>query len=98
LKGPDGIILPKKYKYYQLKKVGLIQSYAPHQVTRETPQNMRQKRNKREIEELEKYTVAPLNKKRRIESVFRPIISPKRNKRFLDVEETEQLRKRTRVS
>jgi hypothetical protein len=98
LKGPDGIILPKKYKYYQLKKVGLVQSYAPHQVTRETPSNMRQKRNKREIEELEKYTVEPLNKKRRVESASQPIISSKRNKRFLDVEENEQLRKRTRVS
>jgi hypothetical protein len=64
--GPDGVILPKKYKYYQLKKVGLIQSYASHQVTRETPPNMRQKRNKREIEELEKNTVEPLNKKRRV--------------------------------
>jgi hypothetical protein len=59
---------------------------------------MSQKRNKREIEELEKYTVEPLNKKRRVESGFRPIISPKRNKRFLDVEENEELRKRPRVS
>jgi hypothetical protein len=41
---------------------------------------MRQKRNKREIEELEKYTAEPLNKKRRVvESASRPIISPKRN-------------------
>ena len=96
LKGPDGIILPKKYKYYQLKKVGLVQSYAPHQVTRETPPNMRQKRNKREIEELEKYTVEPLNKKRRVESAARIIISPKRNKRYVD--ENEELRKRPRVS
>lgn len=47
---------------------------------------MRQKRNKREIEELEKYTVKPLNKKRRVESASRPI---KRNNRFLDVEENE---------
>jgi hypothetical protein len=57
----------------------------------ETPPNMRQKRNKREIEELEKYNVEPLNKKRRVESASRPIISPKRNKRFLEVEENEQL-------
>jgi hypothetical protein len=98
LTGPDGIILPKKYKYYQLKKVGLVQSYTSNQTNRETPPTMRQKRNKREIEELEKYTVEPLNKKRRVESASRPIISPKRNKRFLDVEENEQLRKRTRVS
>jgi hypothetical protein len=59
---------------------------------------MRQKRNKREIEELEKYTVEPLNEKRRVESAARLIISPKRNKRFLDVDENEELRKRPRVS
>jgi hypothetical protein len=98
LKGPDDIILQKKFKYYQLKKVGLVQSYASQQVIREAPPYMRQKRNKREIEELEKYTVAPLNTKRRVENDFCSIISPKRNKRFLDVEENEQLRKRTRVS
>jgi hypothetical protein len=98
LNGPDGIILPKKFKYYQLKKVGLVQSYASQQVIRETLPNMRQKRNKREIEELEKYTVEPLYKKRRVESASRQIISLKRNKRLLDVEENEQLRKRTRVS
>jgi hypothetical protein len=80
LKGPDGVILPKKFKYYQLKKVGLVQSYASQQVIREAPPNMRQKRNKREIEELEKYTVAPLNKKRRVENDSCPIISPKRKK------------------
>jgi hypothetical protein len=98
LRGPDGVILSKKYKYYQLKKVGLVQSYASHPVNRETPPNMRQKRNKREIEELEKYTIEPVNKKIRVESASRPIISPKRNKRFLDAEGNEQLRKRTRVS
>jgi hypothetical protein len=59
---------------------------------------MRQKRNRREIEELEKYTVEPLKKNRRVESASQPIISSKRNKRFLGVEENEQLRKRTRVS
>jgi hypothetical protein len=98
LRGPDGVILPKKYKYYQLKKVGLVQSYTSNQAYRETLPSMRQKRNKREIEELKKYTVEPLNKKRRVESAFHPIIRPKHNKRFLDVEENEQLRKRTSVS
>jgi hypothetical protein len=58
---------------------------------------MRQKQNKREIEELEKYTVEPLNKKRRVGIVSSPIITPKRNKRFLVVDENKQLRKRTRV-
>jgi hypothetical protein len=77
LKSPDSVILPKKYKYYELKKVSMVQSYASHQVNRENPPNMRQKRNKREIEELEKYTVEPLYKKRRVESASLPIISPK---------------------
>jgi hypothetical protein len=35
LKASDGVILPKKFKYYQLKKVGLVQSYASQQFIRE---------------------------------------------------------------
>lgn len=42
---------------------------------------MMQKRNKREIEELEKYTAEPVNKKRRVESDSRPLTSPKHIRR-----------------
>jgi hypothetical protein len=66
LQQANGEKLERKYKYYELLKVSHLEKYEVLQTNGEKPLSNKQKRNKREIEELLEHTVQPLNKKRKI--------------------------------
>jgi len=61
----NGQELKKTYKYYQLKKIEASDTYTNEQVERERPMSNRERRNKRELEELERIP-EPKNKRRKI--------------------------------
>jgi transposase InsO family protein len=88
LKNKDNDILKRTYKYYELIKVEQVQPYSITEVVREKPQTLKQKRNQKEIDELNRIR-APLQKKRRIES-------PHNSKRKL-VDGEESVNKRRRI-
>jgi hypothetical protein len=48
----NGIELKETYKYYQLKKIEASDTYNNEQVERARPMSNRERRNKRELEEL----------------------------------------------
>ena len=61
----NGKELKETYKYYQLKKIEASDTYTNEQVERERPMSNRERRNKRELEELERIP-EPKNKRRKI--------------------------------
>jgi hypothetical protein len=50
----NGQELKKTWKYYQLKKIEVSDTFTNEQVVRERPMSNRERRNKRELEELER--------------------------------------------
>jgi hypothetical protein len=60
-----GAKLKRSYQAYELQKVSTSEKYNYDQPVRERPLNQQERRNKRELEDLQQYTVEPLNKKRK---------------------------------
>jgi len=67
LKNKDNDILKRTYKYYELIKVEQVQLHSIRDLVREKPPTLKQKRNQKEIDELNRIR-APFQKKRRIET------------------------------
>ena len=61
----NGKELKETYKYYQLKKIEASDTYNNEQVERARPMSNRERRNKRELEELKRIP-EPKNKRRKI--------------------------------
>jgi transposase InsO family protein len=68
VKHSNGTINPKKYKFYQLQKIVEVENFSilPKLITRAKPATLGEKRNQRELEELNRIA-KPLNKRRRID-------------------------------
>ena len=66
IKSTDDELLQKKYKYYQLQKIGEVEEYKIEVINRPVPKTLKQLRNKREIVELGVYTLPTSTKKRQI--------------------------------
>ena len=67
LKNKDNDILKRTYKYYELIKVEQVQLHSIRDLVREKPPTLKQKRNQKEIDELNRIS-APSQKKRRIDT------------------------------
>jgi hypothetical protein len=61
----NGQELKKTYKYYQLKKIEASDVFTNEPIERERPMSNRERRNKRELEELERIP-EPKNKRRKV--------------------------------
>ena len=81
LKNSDGLILSRKYKYYELQKINRIEKLLPNPRPRPKPATLAERRKKREIEDLELYTFPPLNKKRKIKKPIEVYTTGHRRKR-----------------
>ena len=66
LQTEEGIKLKRLYKIYELQKLTSSVKYQHDTLAREKPLTHRQKKNKREIAELEEHTLQPLHKKRKV--------------------------------
>jgi transposase InsO family protein len=62
----EGEILQKTYKYYELQRITYIETFVNEPRQREPTMTNKERRNKREIDDLLEHTVEPLRKKRRI--------------------------------
>ena len=58
-------ILQKKYKYYELQRITYSETFVNEPRQREHTITNKERRNKREIEDLLDHTVEPLRKKRK---------------------------------
>jgi hypothetical protein len=95
VKHPNGTINPKKFKFYQLQKVDDVETYSvlPTLITRAKPATGREKRNQRELDELNRID-KPSNKRRRINIQLPTEVRP--NKRANTTENRQ--RKKVRLS
>ncbi len=66
LQTEEGIKLKRSYKIYELQKLSSSVKYQQDTFIREKPLTHRQKKNRREIAELEEHTVHPSHKKRKV--------------------------------
>ena len=81
LRNSDGLILSRKYKYYELQKINRIGKLLPNLRPRPKPATLAERRKKREIEDLELYTFPHLNKKRKIKKPIKVYTTGHRRKR-----------------
>jgi outer membrane receptor for Fe3+-dicitrate len=66
LKTEEGIKLKRSYKIYELQKLTSSVKYQQDTTIREKPLTHKQRKNKREIAELEEHTLQPSHKKRKV--------------------------------
>jgi hypothetical protein len=66
LQTEEGINLKRSYKIYELQKLTSSVKYQHDVSIREKPFTSKQKKNKREIAELEEHTLQPSHKKRKV--------------------------------